>query len=139
MTEKELNSEELESSRKELAEIKADAMRKEIEEIKKERMRKELDELKRERSAGMSAQLQTPVYVQPPARSALSLSNLAAAALMLLIAGYLIGTIYSTDVAGNIDDLLAGSPMSAIGTLIVAALAVILVVFGVALMTIVKK
>ncbi len=139
MTEKELSSEEMESFRKELAEIKADTMRKEIEEIKNERMRKELDELKRERSAGVSAQPQKPVYVQPPARPALSLSNLAATALMLLIAGYLIGTIYGTDVAGNIDDLLAGSPLPAIGMLIVAALAVILAIFGVALMTIVKK
>jgi hypothetical protein len=139
VADKELSKEELDSFKKELADIKADMMRKELEEIKKERMRKELEELKQERTAGAMAQPQKPVYVQVPVKSALSLPNLIAAALMLLIAGYLIGSVYSTDVAGSIDDLLKGFSLPAIGSLIVAALAVLLAVFGVALMTIVRK
>ncbi len=89
MADKELNKEEIDAFKKELAEVKADMMRKELEDIKKERMRKELDELKKERAVP-----QKPVYVQVPAPTALSLPNLAFAALMLLIAGYLIGTVY---------------------------------------------
>ncbi len=139
MADKELSKEELDSFKNELAEIKADMMRKELEDIKKERMRKELDELKQERTASTTAQPQKPVYVQVPVRSALSLPNLIAAAMMLLIAGYLIGTAYGMDVARNIDDLLKGFSLPAIGSLIVAALAVLLAVFGVALMTITRK
>jgi hypothetical protein len=139
MADKELSSQELESFRKELADIKADMMRKELEEIKKERMRKELEELKRERSAGAMAQPQKPVYVPMPSRPALSLPNLIAAALMLLIAGYLIGTAYSMDVAFSIDEMLKGFSLPVNGSLIVAALALVLAVFGIALMTIVRK
>ncbi|HEY3272182.1 MAG TPA: hypothetical protein VGJ92_00390 [Methanocella sp.] len=139
MTEKELSSEDLTSFKKELADIKADMMRKELEDIKKERMRKELEELKQERAASATAQPQKPVYVQVPARTALSLPNLIAAALMLLIAGYLIGTAYSMDVARSIDDMLTGFSLPAIGSLIVAGLALVLAVFGVALMTIARK
>jgi hypothetical protein len=134
-----LSSEELESFKKELGEIKADMMRKELEEIKKERMRKDLEELKRERSAGAPAQPRKQVYVQAPARPALSLSNLIVAALMLLIAGYLIGAAYGTDVSGNIDSILESFSLPAAGSLIMAALAVLLAAFGVAMMTIVRK
>jgi hypothetical protein len=134
-----MSKEELDSFKKELAEIKADMMRKELEDIKKERMRKELEQLKQERMAGATAQPQKPVYVQVPARTALSLPNLIAAALMLAIAGYLIGTAYSMDVAGNIDDMLKGFSLPVSGSLIAAALALVLAVFGVALMTITRK
>jgi hypothetical protein len=139
MAEKEMSKEELESFRKELAEIKTDMMRKELEEIKKERMRKELDELKRERAASALAGPQKPVYIEVPVKSALSLPNLIAAASMLLIAGYLIGTAYGMDVARSIDDMLKGFSLPAAGSLIVVALAVALAAFGVALMTITRK
>jgi hypothetical protein len=139
MAEKEMSKEELESLRKELAEIKTDMMRKELEEIKKERMRKELEELKRERAASAPTQSQKPVYVEVPVKSALSLPNLIAAAVMLLMAGYLISTVYSIDVARSIDDMLKGFSLPAVGSLIVAALAVGLAAFGVALMTITRK
>jgi hypothetical protein len=139
MADKEMSKEELESYKKELAEIKADMMRKELEEIKKERMRKELDELKRERAASAPAEPQKPVYVEMPVKSALSLPNLIAAAVMLLMAGYLIGTVYSMDVAHSIDDMLKGFSLPAVGSLIVAALAVGLAAFGVALMMIIRK
>jgi hypothetical protein len=139
MADKEMSSEELESFKKELADIKADMMRKELEEIKKERMRKELEELKKERSENTAAQQLKAVYVQPPVQPALSLPNIIASALMLLIAGFLAGTAYSMNVAASIDDLLKGFGLPAIGSLIVAALALVLAVFGVALMTIARK
>jgi hypothetical protein len=139
MAEKEMSKEELESFKKELAEIKADMMRKELEEIKKERMRKGLEEIKRERTASAPAEPQKPVYVEVPARTTLSLPNLIGAALMLLMAGYLIGTAYGMDIAGSIDDMLKGFSPPAAGSLIVAALAVVLAAFGVAPMTIAHK
>jgi hypothetical protein len=141
MAEKELTNEEAESFRKELAEIKADMMRKELEEIKKERMRKELEEIKAERAYAPPAPART-VYVQAPA-PALSLPNLIFAALMLLIAGYLIGTIYHIDFAGSIDSAIQGLSLPfAIpfgGAAIVAVLALVLAAFGVALVTIARK
>lgn len=139
MADKEMSKEELESYKKELAEIKADMMRKELEEIKKERMRTELEEIKRERLASAPARPQKPVYVEVPVKPALSLPNLLAAASMLLIAGYLIGTAYGMDVARSIDDMLKGFSLPVSGSLIVAALAVVLAAFGVALMTITRK
>ena len=138
MADKQLTNEEVESLKKELAEIKADMMRKELEEIKKERMRKELEEIRMERAAVAAAPASKTVYVQAP-RPALSLPNLIFAALMLLIAGYLIGTVYGTDVAGSINNMLTGSSLPAVGSLIVAVLGVLLAVFGVALMTIARK
>jgi len=139
MAEKELSDEERETYRKELAEIKRDMMRQELEEIKKERMRAELEELKRERAANAPARPPAPVYVEVPARTKLSLPNLVFAALMLLIAGYLIGTAYGTNIAGSIDNQLTSYSLPAIGSLIVIALALVLAAFGVALMTIVRK
>ena len=136
MAEKDLSKEEVDSFKKELAEIKADMMRKELEEIKKERMRKELDELKRERSAGAPAKT---AYVPPPAQPVMSLPTLIASALMLLIAGYLFGTAYATNVAASIDDLLKGFALPISGSLVVAAIALLLAAFGAALMTIVRK
>ncbi|MGA9139976.1 MAG: hypothetical protein WBZ29_07120 [Methanocella sp.] len=134
MADKELNKEEIDAFKKELAEVKADMMRKELEDIKKERMRKELDELKKGRAVP-----QKPVYVQVPAPTALSLPNLAFAALMLLIAGYLIGTVYVMDVAGSINSYISGYSLPIGGDLIVAAIAVVLAVLGTAMITIVKK
>jgi hypothetical protein len=138
VADKELNSKEIDSFKKELAEIKTDMMRKELEDIKKERAataaRKELDELKKERAAP-----QKPVYVPVPAPTALSLPNLASAALMLLIAGYLIGTVYGTDVAGTINSYISGYSLPIGGDLIVAAVAVVLAVLGTAIMTIIRK
>jgi hypothetical protein len=74
-----------------------------------------------------------------PARTKLSLPNLLFAALMLLIAGYLIGTAYGTNIAGSIDNQLTSYSLPAIGSLVVAALALVLAAFGVGLMTIVRK
>ena len=138
MTEKELSIEEVEAFKKELAEIKADMMRKELEEIKKERMRKELEEIKAERASRTARQ--RPVYAPSPG-PALSLVNLVLAALLLLIAGYLIGSAYGADVAGSVDGVLKALPFSLpIGSsLIVAALAIIFAALGIAVMTIVKK
>jgi len=97
-------------------------------------MRKELEELKKERAAP-----QKPVYMQVPAKTSLSLPNLAFAALMLLIAGYLVGTIYSMDVAGSINGYIGGFSLPVGGDVIVAAIAVVLALLGTAIMTIVRK
>jgi hypothetical protein len=134
VADKELSNEEVDSFKKELTEIRTDMMRKELEDIKKERMRKELAELKREQATS-----QKPVYVQVPARTALSLPNLAFAALMLLLAGYLIGTVDGMDVAGSINSYISGYSLPIGGDLIVAAIAVVLAVLGTAIMTIVRK
>ncbi len=135
MEEKELSPEELQSFKQELADVKADLMRKELEEIKKERMRKELDEIKKERESDVV-----------PARSAvrtrkpkLSISTLLFAALSLITAGYLIGTIYVINVAAVIDNLLISYGQPALGVVVVIVLAVILALLGAGMITIVKK
>ena len=58
---------------------------------------------------------------------------------MLLIAGYLTGTVYGMDVAGNINSYISGYSLPVGGDLIVAAIAVVLAVLGTAIMTIVRK
>ena len=143
MEEKELSSEEIEAMRKELAEIKSDMMRKELEEIKKERMRKELEDIRREREmAAQPPAAPKVVYVQAPA-ARLSPVNIAISAVMLLVAGYLAGTLYSAGIAGGIDSFLAGLSLpvslSGAGTVIVAVLAIVLAAIGTALITIARK
>ncbi len=136
--EQQLTDEEIEAFRKELADIKADRMREELEEIKRERMREELEEIKRERSAGGTPAQRKP-YSPGPAKPALSLSNLIASAVMLLIAGYLAGATYGIDAAGRINDLLRQFSLPDMGVQVVALLAVLLAALGIALMSIVKK
>ena len=119
--------------RKELAEIKEDMVRQELEEIKRERMKKELEEIKRDRAA--SATYAAPAYREPQ----LSWINLLLAAVLLLAAGYVAGTLLRVDVAGAIDGLIGGYGLPINGTIIAAALAVIMAAFGVALITIAKK
>jgi len=138
VAEKPLTDEEIEAYRKELADIKADRMRRELEEIKNERMRKELEEIKKERAAG-EASPRRMAYAPAPAKPALSLSNLIASAVMLLIAGYLASAIYSIDLVGSINNILVSFSLPAMGTMIVAVLAVLLAVLGIALMTIARK
>jgi hypothetical protein len=139
MADKQPTDEEIEAFRKELADIKADMMRKELEEIKKERMRNELEALKRERTAGTASPPPKAVYAPAPAKPALSLPNLVAAALLLLIAGYLASAVYSIDVVGSIDNFLKGFSLPAMGIEIIAVLAVLLAALGVALITIARK
>ncbi|OPY30391.1 MAG: hypothetical protein A4E28_00278 [Methanocella sp. PtaU1.Bin125] len=137
MADKELSNEEIDSFKKELADIKADMMRKELEDIKKERMRKELEEIKAERAAIPASPART-VYVQAPA-PAISPVNLALSALMLLAAGYLLGTVFGMDVAGTINGYISGLSLPFGGDLIVAAIAIALALLGTAIMTIVRK
>ena len=137
-TERQLTDEEIEAFRKELADIKADMMRKELEEIKRERMMKELEEIKRERTAGGTTTRRKP-YVPEPVKPSVSLPNLVASAVMLLIAGYLAGVIYGIDLAGSINVQLSQFSLPALGTEVVVGLAVLLAALGIALMTMVRK
>ena len=134
MGDNELTPEEMQSFKQELADIKADMMRKELEEIKKERMRKELDEIRKERES--SAPKRAPVRVVQPQ---LSLANVLLAALSLILAGYLIGTLYAINVTATVDGLLTGYGLPALGSIVVIALAVLLALFGAGMITIAKK
>lgn len=135
MEEKELSPEELQSFKQELADVKADLMRKELEEIKKERMRKELEDIKKERES-------QAVPARPVMRTRapqLSIATVMLAALSLIIAGYLIGTIYVINVAAVIDNLLISYGQPALGVVVVIILAVILALLGAGMITIAKK
>ena len=135
MEEKELSPEELQSFKQELADVKADLMRKELEEIKNERMRKELDEIKKERES-------QAVSTRPTMRARnpeLSIPTLLFAALSLIIAGYLIGTLYVINVTAEIDNLLKSYGLPMFGIVVVIVLAVILALLGAGMITIAKK
>ena len=135
MEEKDISPEELQSFKQELADVKADLMRKELEEIKKERMRKELEDIKKERESQT-----VPAHPVMRARNPkLSISTLLFATLSLLIAGYLIGTLYAINVTAVIDNLLITYQLPALGVVVVLVLAVVLALLGAGMITIVKK
>ena len=135
MEEKELSPEELQSFKQELADVKADLMRKELEDIKKERMRKELEDIKKERESQT-----VPAHPVMHARNPkLSISTLLFATLSLIIAGYLIGTLYAINVTAVIDNLLITYGLPALGIVVILALAVILALLGAGMITIAKK
>ena len=137
MAEKELTDTEIESFRKELADIKADLMRKELEEIKRERMRKELEVLRAERESAPAGPPKT-VYVQSPPPG-LSWLNFAGAVVMLLVAGYMVGTIFTNDLAGKVDSYQSGLPLQVPGNIVIAAMAIIIAAIGAGLVTIARK
>ena len=134
---KELSTDEVQAFKQELADIKADMMRKELEEIKKERMRRELDEIKRERESA-SAQ-KRPAVSYRAREPQLSLPNVLLAAICLLSAGYLIGTLYTINVTSTVDNLLTGNGLPALGIIVVIAVALLLALFGTGMITIAKK
>lgn len=142
MAEKELSSEETDAYRKELEELKAERMRHELEEIKRERMRDELAAIKAERTPSVTAQPKQPVYAGA-SKPALSLPNLAAAVLLLLLAGYLAGSAFGTDAAGSIDSAIRGLYLPFTlpfgGSAIVAVVAIVFALLGIALTTITRK
>jgi|GEM_PF-4541149 len=126
---------DIEALKRELADIKNDMMRKELEEIKREKMKKELEELKAE-----SIQKQEPPrrYVERYTPK-LSIPNVIMAAFSLLLAGYLIGTLYSYDVVAQVDKYLASNSLPISGTLVVAIASVVLAFVGIGLITVAKK
>lgn len=139
MGEKELSPEETQAFKQELEDIKNEQMRRELEEIKKERMRKELEEIKREKEAAAPAAQPRRMYASTRAPE-LSIVNVIFAALSLLIAGYLIGTLYVIDVTATVNSLLTGYNLPAVvGSIVVAILAVLLALFGAGMITIAKK
>lgn len=135
MGDKELNSEEIQSFKQELADIKADLMRKELEEIKKERMKKELEEIKKERETTQKR----PAVSYRAREPRLSLPNVLLAAICLLSAGYLIGTLYTINVTSTVDGLLTGYGLPALGIIVIIAVALLLALFGAGMITIAKK
>ena len=140
MGEKELSDAEIEAYRKEVAEIKNEAMCRELEEIKKERLRKELEEIKKEQQP--ERQQQRPEIGRRPGsvgQPTLSLSTVIFAALSLLIAGYLAGTLYTIEVTTTINSLLTGYGLPAAGGIVVAIFALLLALLGTGMITIAKK
>lgn len=131
----EMSSDELDAFKKELSDIKADMMRKELEEIKRERMKKELEDIRQERAAGTAARQAYVAAYEPR----LSPVNMLLAAALLIAAGYLAYTVYPINVASAIDSLIGSYSLPISGTVIVALLAVILALLGMALTTLVKK
>jgi predicted phage tail protein len=127
----------IEALKTELAEIKREKMRNELEEIKREKMRQELEEMKAERAAGATQQH----YVRNTPRHTPKLSILTAimAVLALLVAGYMLGTVYGYNFAGDVDQYLASFGLPAIGSIIVAIAGIVLALIGTGLMAMAKK
>ncbi len=93
---------DIEAMKKELADIKNEIMKKELEEIKRERMKKELADIKAEREAKPIV----PKSEYKPIGNPLLIPAVILAILSFLLAGYLIGTIYSFNVSGSVDQLI---------------------------------
>jgi uncharacterized protein YacL len=110
-------------------------MRKELEEIKREKMKKELEELKAE----------SALKREPPRRYVerytpkLSIPNVVMAAFSLLLAGYLIGTIYGYDVSAQVDNYLVSYSLPISGTLVIVIVSIVMAFIGVGLITVAKK
>jgi predicted unusual protein kinase regulating ubiquinone biosynthesis (AarF/ABC1/UbiB family) len=124
---------DIETLKNELAEIKRDMMRKELEDIKREKMRQELEEMKAEQ-----ATKETPQYY---VRHTPKLSILTAimAVLALLVAGYMLGTVYGFNMAAEVDKYLISYNLPISGSLVVAIVAVVLAFIGLGLVTVAKK
>jgi hypothetical protein len=124
---------EIEALKKELAEIKREMMIKELEDIKREKMRQELEELKAEQASNETQRY----YVRHTPK--LSILTVIMAVLALLVAGYMLGTVYGYDLAGEVDKYLISYNLPINGSLVVAIVAVVLAFIGLGLMTVAKK
>lgn len=130
---KSLSQADIEAMKKELAGMKNEMMRKELEEIKRERMKDELEEMKAEHAKKREPRR----YTQHAPK--LSIPNLIMAALALLMAGFMIGTLYGFNLAGEIDRLIGGFSLPVNGPVIVTIASVALILVGLGLITIAKK
>lgn len=122
-----------EALKKELADIKREMMRKELEEIKREKMRQELEEMKAEQAS--KEQPQYYVHHKP----GLSILTVIMAVLALLVAGYMLGTVYSFNMAAEVDKYLVSYNLPISGSLVVAIVGVVLAFIGLGLVTVAKK
>lgn len=120
--------------KKELSDIKNELMKKELEDIKRERMRQELEEIKAEREPHPAKEAP---YVPPVRR--LSISTVIMAAFTLLVAGYLIGTLFYFDVAGTLDKLLVGFSLPVTGYVTVVVASALIALIGMGLIVMARK
>lgn len=125
---------DIESMKKELADIKNEMMRKELEEIKRERMKKELADIKAEREVKPVV----PKSEYNPVRNPLLIPAMIIAIMSLLAAGYMIGTSYSYNVSGAVDQLISGYSLPVSGNIIVIVASIVLVLIGAGLVILVK-
>jgi hypothetical protein len=124
---------EIEALKKELADIKNEMMRKELEDIKREKMRQELEEIKAEQAN--KGQQQYYVRYTPK----LSILTVIMGVLALLVAGYMLGTVYSINMAAEVDKYLISYNLPISGSLVVAIVGVVLAFIGLGLVTVAKK
>jgi predicted unusual protein kinase regulating ubiquinone biosynthesis (AarF/ABC1/UbiB family) len=124
---------DIEALKNELAEIKRDMMRKELEDIKREKMRQELEEMKAEQATKETQQY----YVRHTPK--LSILTAIMAVLALLVAGYMLGTVYGFNMAAEVDKYLISYNLPISGSLVVAIVAVVLAFIGLGLVTVAKK
>lgn len=126
---------DIETMKKELAEIKNELMKKELEAIKRERMKKELADIKAEREAKPIV----PRAEYKPVGNPLLIPAVIIAMVLFLVAGYMIGTLYSFDVSGTVDQLIAGYSLPVSGTTLVFAASLALALIGAGLIFLAKN
>jgi hypothetical protein len=133
MVEEQKPAGDIEELKSELASIKKEMMLKELEDIKLEKMREELEEMKAENAAEGSQNRY--VYVKPK----LSLVNTIAAVATLLVAGYILGTLYYYNLAGELNNYVVryGLPISS--TVLLTVVAVVLALIGLGLVTVARR
>ncbi len=119
---------DIEQLKKELADIKREVARKELEDIKREKMREELEELK-------AARLAPRQYTAPK----LSIVTAIMAVLALLVAGYMLGTLYWLNMAAEIDKYLSGYGLPISGPVLLTVMAVVLALIGCGLVAVARK
>lgn len=117
--------------KKELADIKRDMMRQELEDIKREKMRQELEEIKAE-------QAQKQVYYEHYVPR-LSILTVIMATATLLAAGYIIGTLYPSNLVAEVDKYLVGYGLPIGASLLLAIVSLVLFFIGLGLVTMAKK
>jgi hypothetical protein len=132
--EKPISQADVESMKKELADIKNEMMKKELEEIKRERMKKELTDIKAEREVKPIV----PKSEYNPVRNPLLIPAMIIAIISLLAAGYMIGTLYSYNVSGAVDQLISGYSLPVSGNIIVIVASIVLVLIGACLIILAK-
>ena len=122
---------DIEELKKELADIKREMMRNELEDIKREKMRQELEEMKAEQAAKQE--------YHAPYRPRLSIVTAIMAALTLLIAGYVLGTLYGFNMAAEVDKYLINYNLPISGSILLTVIAIVLAFIGFGLVTVAKK
>jgi hypothetical protein len=125
-------SSDIEVLKKELASIKNDMMRKELEEIKREKMREELEELKAEQAQKGQANY-------APYKPKLSILTVVVAGATLMGAGYILGTVYSFDLAAEVEKELVPLGLPIGGVLLLTIIGIVLAFLGLGLITTAKR